>query len=263
VPPAKKVVPPPAPLPKPEVKEETPPPAAPRKAEEKAEPPAPSVSSETKIEEEPGRLPVPPKSEVKEELRPRPSGPTTIEKPEIREPVIPKEQAAAEAAPKKPVAAAPGEKVPPPKATPLPYSIYLGSYKDLQRVQKADSFYREIGLSPYWFPIDLGEKGTWYRVYAGCFTNREAAEALIKEKRISDASSKQTPHAALAGTYLSKEALEPAISRLTKLGYGPYVIRQPDGSSYLFVGAFFQKSQAVALVAELAGKGVESRPAER
>jgi hypothetical protein len=263
VPTAKKVVPPPSPLPKPEVKEETRPPAPPPKAESKAEPRPPSAPSETEIKEEPGRPSVPPKSEVKEGPRPQPSAPPTIEKPEIREPEIPKERPAAEGAVKKADTAAPAQDVSPPKGTSLPYSIYLGSYKDLQSVQKAGSFCREIGLSPYWFPIDLGEKGTWYRVFAGCFESREAAEALIKEKRVPDASAKQTPHAALAGTYRSPEELDEATSRLKNLGYGPYVIRRPDGSSHLFVGAFFQKLQAEALVAELAKKGIASKPAER
>jgi cell division septation protein DedD len=200
---------------------------------------------------------------VKEGPRPQTPAPPTPEKPKSGDPDVPKERPAAEVAVKKPSAAAPAADVPLPKGPSLPYSIFLGSYKDLQGVQKAASEGQKTGLGPYWFPIDLGEKGNWYRVFAGCFENREAAEAFIREKRIPDASAKQTPHAALAGTYRSQEELDPVISRLTKLGYGPYVIRQRDGSSQLFVGAFFQKVQAEALVAELAKKGIASKPAER
>jgi hypothetical protein len=245
------------------VTKELPPPPPPPKPVAKEEPRPVSPPPEAVTQEEPGRLFAPPKSQGQEERRPQPSAPSTPKKPGIREAELPKERPAAEVAVKKPDAAPPEQKAVLPKPPSLPYSVFLGSFKDQEGVQKAVSVFQKTGLSPYWFPLDLGEKGVWYRVFAGCFRTREEAEAFIQEKRIPDASSRQTPHAALAGVYRTREELDPLVSRLTKLGYGPYVIRHENGPSHLYVGAFFQKGQAEALVAELAGKGIESRPAER
>ena len=224
---------------------------------EKPQPTAPPAKKEV-------RPPSPPPNpEVKGEPRPSLHEQATPEKPRSGEPEVSKEQPAVEVVAKTPDSAAPQKDVPLPKPPSLPYSIFLGSFKDLERLQKAVSSFREAGLSPYWFTMNLGEKGVWYRVFAGCFPTREEAEAFIQEKRIPDASSRHTPYAALAGTYRSQEELGPVISRLMKLGYGPYVIRQQDGSSHVYIGASYQKGQAEALVAELAERGIESRPAER
>ena len=62
-----------------------------------------------------------------------------------------------------------------------PYAIYLGSYKNIDRAQKAVSTFREKGLSPYWVKVDLGEKGVWYRVLAGYFQTKDEVQAFIEE----------------------------------------------------------------------------------
>lgn len=246
----------------PEKKELPQPPSSPKPVS-KEEPRPDSPPSETKTREEPALTSAPPKPEVKEEPSAQPPLKPATEKPAVREGEPPAEQPAVEVAVETPEAAGPDRKALATKAPSLPYSVFLGSFKDLEGVQKAVSAFQKTGISAYWFPIDLGEKGIWYRIFSGCFKTREEAEAFIQEKRIPDASSRQTPHAALAGVYRTPEELETVIARLVKLGYGPYVIRQEDGSSYLYVGAYFQKAQAEALVAELAGKGIQSRPAER
>jgi hypothetical protein len=130
-----------------------------------------------------------------------------------------------------------------------PYSIYLGSYKSLERAERAISEYREKGLSPYWVKIDLGEKGVWYRVFSGYFQRREQANEFIKQKQIAGSESRHT--------------IEEEKGRLSKLGYCPYVIPRGNGEALLCVGAFYQKARAQRQHAELASKGIHSEIVER
>ena len=60
----------------------------------------------------------------------------------------------------------------------FPYSIYLGSFKTIDRARMAVSIFQQKGISPYWVKIDLGSKGKWYRVFAGHFQSRDEAEAV-------------------------------------------------------------------------------------
>ena len=86
-----------------------------------------------------------------------------------------------------------------------PYSVYLGSFKTLERAGKAISWYQKNGLSPYSVRVDLGDKGVWYRLFAGRFKNRGKAEVFIKEKGLADAKVKKTKHAVPRNTFLTKD----------------------------------------------------------
>ncbi len=144
-----------------------------------------------------------------------------------------------------------------------PYSVHLGSFRTLKRVQKAESIYRKMGLSPYWIKVDLGNKGVWYRVFTGWFKNKEEADAFIKENQIAGASSKRTRYATLIGTYTSEETLEMKRLALSELGYSPYMIDGINGEYRLYSGAFFQKVSAEKHSANLASKGIQSQAVER
>jgi hypothetical protein len=144
-----------------------------------------------------------------------------------------------------------------------PYSIYHGSYKSLERAERAISEYRKKGLSPYWVKIDLGDKGVWYRVFSGYFQKREQANEFIKKKQIAESESRHTKYANLVGLFAFQEELEEEKLRLSKLGYCPYVIPIRDGESQLCVGAFYQKARAQRQHEELASKGIHSRIVER
>jgi cell division septation protein DedD len=149
------------------------------------------------------------------------------------------------------------------KATSYPYSIYLGSFRDQEQLEKALAAYRNMGLSPYWFRFDLGDKGIWFRVFAGYFSTREDADRFIKEKGITDAASRNTMYAALVGTYSSQDTLNSNLSHLKALGFSPYVIERDEGVFRLYVGAFYQKAHADTQVAELASRGIRSQVSER
>jgi hypothetical protein len=53
----------------------------------------------------------------------------------------------------------------PPATTAYPYSIHDGSYRTPAAAQEQVEAYRQAGLEAYWTAVDLGAKGTWYRVF--------------------------------------------------------------------------------------------------
>jgi cell division protein FtsN len=143
-----------------------------------------------------------------------------------------------------------------------PYSVYIGSYKSVDRARKAVSESQPKGTS-YWVKTDLGDKGIWYRVYIGCFETRDQAETFIKTHQIADGESRRTTYANLIGTYRSNEELEKMRLSLLNLEFSPYVIETSDGGSHLFTGAFYQKALAEKEHLDLKAKGIESQLIER
>jgi cell division protein FtsN len=201
-----------------------------------------------------------------------PVGPTQepLVAKEPSEPSAPKAQpevakAASHSAEQTPKKTAPGKEIvfPAERDKSYPYSVYLGSYKSRERAEKAISDYRIKGLSPYWVKIDLGDKGTWYRVFSGYFQEREQANEFIKEKQITDSESRHTRYANLIGLFAFQKEVDDEKLRLSKLGYSPYVIPDRNGESLLYVGAFYQKARAERQHEELASKGVHSQVVER
>ena len=57
----------------------------------------------------------------------------------------------------------------------LPYSILLSSCQKRESVEKVLSEYKESDLVPYVVKVDLGEKGSWWRIFMGHYETREGA----------------------------------------------------------------------------------------
>ncbi len=143
-----------------------------------------------------------------------------------------------------------------------PYSVYIGSFKDLDRARKAVSDFQTKGAS-YWVKTDLGDKGIWYRVYIGCFQTRDQAGTFIETHQIADGESRQTTYANLIGTYSSDEELDKMRLSLLNLEFSPYVIEASGGGSHLFTGAYYQKARAEEEHRDLKAKGIQSQLVER
>jgi cell division septation protein DedD len=144
-----------------------------------------------------------------------------------------------------------------------PYSIYLGSYRTVERANKAISMYQHEELPVYWSRVNLGEKGTWYRVFAGYFRSKAEASGFITRKQLKDAEVKMTKYSVLIGMYSTREEAQQKSGSLLNLGFPSYVIPEAQAKFRLYSGAFSSKQGAEQNVAELASKGVQSRAMER
>jgi succinoglycan biosynthesis transport protein ExoP len=148
------------------------------------------------------------------------------------------------------------------KMVSYPYSLYLGSFRTLERAKRAVSFYMGKGLSAYWVKVLLS-KGTWYRVYIGYFEDSERAQRFRLEKRLEETTVEETPYATLIGVFSSSDELEDKISSLRNLGHCPYAIRDQGGKCRLYVGAFYPEYRAERQYNELKSSGVQSRVVKR
>jgi len=144
-----------------------------------------------------------------------------------------------------------------------PYSVYLGSYRTPESLQKAVSTYRKKGLSPYWVKIDLGEKGMWFRVFTGFFETRGEADAFIMENHIPDAATKHTRYTVLVGTYKSEEEVNAKKVELRAMGCCPYDVKDINGACRLYTGAFYRMAHAQKHKADLASDGIQGEVVER
>ena len=144
-----------------------------------------------------------------------------------------------------------------------PYSIHDGSYRARSSAREAVEAYRKMGLEAYWTAADLGEKGTWYRVFIGYFNDQESARRIIAAKALNDVRPEETPYANLIGTYSSGDDLERQRRLVAESGYSPYVIMDDNGRLNLYVGAHATLKTAEKFSAELNTKGILSRAVQR
>lgn len=149
------------------------------------------------------------------------------------------------------------------KTSSHPYSIYLGSFRTLERAKKAISQYSKRGLSPYCSKVDFREKGIWFRVFAGHFQDRRKAEKFKERHRLREGTVKKTAYANLIGTYKESTELEDKHLSLKRSGYFPYVIKGEDGESRLYVGAFITREGAEQQYHDLKSRGVQSEIVKR
>jgi cell division protein FtsN len=150
-----------------------------------------------------------------------------------------------------------------PTSPQYPYSVYLGSFKTADAVNKAISDFQEKGLSTYWTRVDLGDKGVWYRFFTGYFRTKEEAAKYISEHNIHGAEPGITKYANLIGTYASEKEAENEKPRLVSAGFCPYLVKNDEGSIYVLSGAFDRKEYAENGRAMLASKGIKSETIER
>ncbi len=205
------------------------------------------------------------------------SQPVTSETPEtpVDEPIAPSEQlepmpsapqlTPGKTPPETDALKEPSLDSPPPKWVEgvYPFSVYLGSFRTLERLQKAETTYASMGLSPYWVQVDLGEKGNWLRLFSGFFRTRGEADAFIRENHITGAFSRHTKYAVLIGTYKSEDELKTERMELGAMGCSSYEVKDTNGVSWLFTGAFYQVARAQKHSADLAAKGIRGEVVER
>ena len=67
-----------------------------------------------------------------------------------------------------------------------PYSILLSSCQQQESVEKVLFKYKESDLEPYVVKVDLGGKGSWWRIFAGHYETREAAIIEMNKHSLTD-----------------------------------------------------------------------------
>lgn len=134
----------------------------------------------------------------------------------------------------------------------------------LDRARTAVSIWeKEYGISSYWVKVDLGNKGTWYRVFTGYFQSAEEAEAFIRQRGLKEGEVKQTKYSTLIGVFSRPEEAEEMVRKLLKQGYSSYSVPLPGGRFKLYSGVFYTLEGAQKQFADLASLGIKSQAVER
>jgi len=107
------------------------------------------------------------------------------------------------------------------------------------------------------------DKGVWFRFFEGHFRTKEEAEKFIRDRNIQGAEAGVTKYANLIGIYGSDEEVEDPKRALLSAGFYPYVIKQADGKTLLYSGAFDRKEYAEKDRIALTSKGIRSEVVER
>jgi succinoglycan biosynthesis transport protein ExoP len=144
----------------------------------------------------------------------------------------------------------------------FPYSILLSHCRNLASAEEVVSQYTKGGFDPYWVEIEVSS-GIWYRVFVGYFEDREKAETFKEEHGLDEGRIMETAYANLIGVYGPSEQLQDKMRSLRDLGYSPYVTKDYDEKSRLFVGAFLTKEGAEIQYQNLKASGIENQILER
>ena len=251
---------------------ETAKPTAPAAIPEQVVTKAPMPAQPVQVKEEKPAPLVPPQQELpKRETAPiapaqNPQATAPVSQPSSLAPPQPSTKAVKPETPQ-PVAQAKSSNLAPPvpleSSVRYPYSIYLGSYQTQEMAKKAISLHKEEGSPAYWSKVRLGDKGVWYRLYAGYFRNEAEAQDFISKRQLKDAEVKLTKYAILLGVFPTRAEAEQKRSTMLELGFPAYAIPEPQGKTCLYSGAFLTKEGADIALSELASKGIKASTVER
>jgi len=144
-----------------------------------------------------------------------------------------------------------------------PYSVLTGSFRDVTRANKEISSLKDRGFVRYWTYVDLGAKGTWYRVFAGHFETLEEAETFKESLDIPGAAVLKTAYTNEIGSFTSRDEMEQKAVSLKEAGYYPYRIEEPQGGYRIVIGAYVTKKGAHEMARLLKNAGIESSVVSR
>lgn len=136
-----------------------------------------------------------------------------------------------------------------------PYALLLGSYKTVENTKLAVDIYSKRVSDVRWSSVNLGEGGTWYRVFTGRFPTRQSAFEFKKENALTDAIVLRSPWTVIAGESDSPEDLEPVRRKLIDNRFNADVLPMPDGGYQLRMGIFVTLQGAETLATEVNRSG--------
>ncbi|MBW2029128.1 MAG: polysaccharide biosynthesis tyrosine autokinase [Deltaproteobacteria bacterium] len=149
-----------------------------------------------------------------------------------------------------------------PERNSYPYSLKVGSFRELEMARKAMSLYEEKGSPVYHIRVHLSN-GIWYRVYLGIYRDEEEAEHFKRDRGLGETVVVKVPHAVLVGTYRTKEEGREKLELLKGLDFSPYWMEDGGKGFRLCIGAFNSRDGAERKLEELRSKGIQGRIIKR
>ena len=164
----------------------------------------------------------------------------------------------------KPAAAPNTKKKLAPPVKPLPYTIQVSAYRDPQTSNRVARKLINSGDPAFTSPVDLTEKGKWYRVYIGNYTTlaeAKVAAAGLKNRKFRYVHIAKKPYTVQVGLPASKSEAQIVMSRLKSKGYMAYSLPAVSGQNQtrILIGAFESQAAAANLAKQLKKDGFNSK----
>ncbi len=143
---------------------------------------------------------------------------------------------------------------------PLPYTIQVSAYRDLQKSMAVATKLKKNGDPAFTCPVLIPGKGKWHRVFVGFYQSldeaRKAAGRLKKRKfhYVHIAKKPLAVQVALTDSYMDAREFK---SRLRDKGYMAYSLldRQGRKKTRILIGAYSSKDEARQLIEKLQKDG--------
>ena len=176
-----------------------------------------------------------------------------------------KAQTASPAAkPQKPPAAPYTKKTLKPPVKPLPYTIQVSAYRDPQTSNRVARKLITSGDPAFTSPVDLSQKGKWYRVYIGNYTTlaeAKIAAAGLKNRKFRYVHIAKKPYTVQIGLPASKSEAQKLKSRLKTKGYLAYSLPAVSGQNQtrILIGAYESRAAAASIAKQLEKDGFDPK----
>ena len=132
-----------------------------------------------------------------------------------------------------------------------PFVIQLGSVKTFKQVIRAVTSYALKDLDIHWDWVDLGKKGRWYRIFAGHFESKAAAQKARRDHGLRNSSIRFNPWTILVGQYSDNKILTPIRSLLHENHFDSLIVQSAEGINWLLTGAFATRKGAEKMANKL------------
>ncbi|MFC1567360.1 AAA family ATPase [Thermodesulfobacteriota bacterium] len=139
------------------------------------------------------------------------------------------------------------------------FIIQLGSFRTINGTMAAFDQHKEKGIDVHWNRVDLGENGIWYRLFTGCFKNKEEAIQFKKDHGLSGAIIVFTPWTVLVAEFASQPEFDKIrlVLRDNQIDY--YTLTNIDGSYRFLTGAFVTEEGAEKLAQDIIALGCDAK----
>jgi tetratricopeptide (TPR) repeat protein len=151
----------------------------------------------------------------------------------------------------------------PPPSKPLPYTIQVSAFRDLQMSNQVAKKLLAKGDRAFTCPVQISGKGKWHRVYIGYYRTQEEAKvaaAGLKKRSFRYAKVANKPYAVQVGLVGTEKEARELKSRLQTKGYVAYSLPTGTGLSQtrILIGAYESKEAAANLTNQLQKDGFDA-----
>ncbi|MDX1660390.1 MAG: SPOR domain-containing protein [Gemmatimonadota bacterium] len=145
---------------------------------------------------------------------------------------------------------------------PAPYSLHVGSYQSREPATGVVESLAAAGHTGFLAPVDLGDRGRWFRVYAGAFSDSTSAnrtlEGILGREIVEEGAVRRTPWSFRLAVHRTREEAEAAVEELDVSAYVT-----GDGPSIVWSGAFRSEEEAATMAATLEEAGIDAELTRR